>query len=388
MPGVKYELAQVISSGITGLSKQHGLSKHQLKVLRALVLCRTHFLGGHEMTCQCCGSIKYLYNSCRNRHCPKCGGIDRERWVTSREQDLLPVNYYHVVFTVPICLHPLFLFHPVKMYQLLFKTCWDVIDSFAQNPRWLGAKTGAVAILHTWTQLLDYHPHIHFILPAGGIDKNGKWKNAANHQNFLFPVKAMSEVFRAKFAKNLRLFALENKIIIRKQIFVQIFEKPWVVYAKEPFNGPKQVIKYLGKYTHRVAISNQRILKIENGKVTFSYRDRNMNYLKKTIAISVVDFLKRFIKHILPLGFQRIRHYGFLSSRLKTKALELLRRLMGLPKPIIEKKTWAEIVKTKWNIDPLICKYCGGKMTVTRLLHPLRAPPFILSPSTNNAILK
>jgi len=305
-------LGEVISRFLPDLLLKKGVSKHQLKVLRALADCRTPELGGSAMVCHDCGSVHYVLHSCRNRHClpsTRDQGIDKELWVEARKQELLPVKYFHVVFTVPHILLELFRFNREVMYSLLFEKSWETLCLFAKDPKLLGAQPGAIAILHTWDQQLRFHPHVHLIVPGGGIDKNGKWKSSKQNGDFLFDVKQMSAVFSARFAKKLRRLKQQGKI--NKFVPRNLIKKPWVVYAKQAFGSPESVVEYLGRYTHRVAISNARILKVTETHVTFSWCDRENGYQKKTETISGVEFLNRFLDHIVPPYFRRIRHLGF-----------------------------------------------------------------------------
>ena len=371
----KYELADVIKTFLCELSKKQGISNWQLYILDTLLQCRTASLGGHEDVCTQCGTITYSYNSCRNRHCPKCQGTDREKWIDAREADLLPVKYFHVVFTVPDVLHNLFLFHREELFNILFKTSWDVLKSFGGDPTWLGGQVGATAILHTWTQQLLFHPHIHLIVPAGGILTDGNWKNSRTGGDFLFPVGMLSDKFRGRFMAELRKWASHKNIVLRKSLRDKLFTNDWVVYAKQPFAGPKQVIEYLGRYTHRVAISNNRIKEITQNHVTFSYIDRNDNDTKKELTIKGSDFLQRFIMHILPYGFTRIRHYGFLSSRNKSKSLASIRKILKVRAPEKRVRSWVEIAMERWGINPFKCKECGGTKVFLRTIPKQRAPP-------------
>jgi len=311
----KYELASILRK------HEHQLpliiaNRWKQRTLFALARCRTAQMGGHIDRCDHtgCGKLHLSYNSCRNRHCPKCQGHLKERWIEAREQQVLKVPYFHVVFTVPDCLNALALQYPEQLYSTLFKVSWSVIRDFGNDPKHLGAKTGMIALLHTWGQNLSLHPHLHCIVPAGGMTKSGKWKQTKSKGKFLFPVKAMSSVFRARFVE-----ALAQKITIPAQIRKQLFAKRWVVYAKRPFYGPKQVIEYLGRYSHKVALSNHRIRDIQNGKVHFSAKDYRNGGRKTTIVLSEQEFIRRFALHVLPKGFTRIRHYGILSSSTKVE---------------------------------------------------------------------
>jgi len=292
------------------------LTVHQQKTLRALAQCRTAALGGHVDGCNACGNISISYNSCRNRHCPKCQGHKREEWIQKRAQDLLPCTYYHVVFTLPQELNALALHQPRVVYDALFVAVWATLHQFGSNA---DLQLGIIAILHTWGQNLSLHPHLHCIVPGGGINKEGKWKKQLRSNKYLFSVKALSKVFRARYVQQLRQRGVKDKTLIES-----LFQKDWVVYAKRPFGGPKQVIEYLGRYTHKVAISNHRIEEVNNDEVTFSYKDYKAGGAQKQMTLSNQEFTRRFALHILPPRFVRIRHYGILSSSWKRGKLQAL----------------------------------------------------------------
>ena len=302
------------------------------------------------------------YNSCRNRHCPKCQGEQREAWIQAREEELLPVPYFHVVFTLPDTINPLCLYAPAKVYNLLFKTAWSVMQSFAQDPKHLAAKPGMIAVLHTWGQNLSLHPHLHCIVPGGGVTQSGKWKTARSKGKFLFPVKAMSQVFRARFVCGLRKAFPDQP----KAFFDQLFDKPWVIYAKRPFLHPKAVVEYLGRYTHRIAISNHRLISLDNGQVTFRYKDYRKGAQPLHMTLSDQEFIRRFSQHILPKGLVRIRHYGFLSSSWKAKKLPDLQRALGLR---IASDNPPELVAYRK------CRECGIGTLHTMHMFFGRAPP-------------
>lgn len=373
------ELATVINNFLPLFNTKNKLPAYKLRALDALQKCRTEYMGGHIEACEDCGTIRVAYNSCRNRHCPKCGAIDKEKWVIAREADLLQVKYFHVVFTVPDKLNHLFINNQVVMYNLLFQSAWKVLKDFGETKRWIGGKIGATAILHTWGQNLHYHPHLHFIVPAGALMTGEKWKHSRSRGKYLFKVELLSDVFRARFVEQTR--RLEKEKQISGKVPGKLFEKEWAVYAKKPFGGPQQVINYLGRYTHRTAISNDRILKIDNKNVTFTWKDYRKNYEKQVTTLAGDEFLRLFCLHILPPGFTRIRHYGFLSSASKTKSLEIIRKALKPNAPASAKKeTWQEIVFKRMGIQPGICKYCGGRMVITQTIPNLflerqRAPP-------------
>ncbi len=321
-----HQLATAIANFLPTFNKNNRLPAYKLRVLNALQKCRTEYMGGHIEVCGCCGEIRTAYNSCRNRHCPKCGGIDKEKWIMAREADLLPVKYFHVVFTLPDKLNGLFLRNQVKMYNLLFAMVWDVLKDFGQTKKWMGGKIGATAILHTWGQNLSYHPHLHLIIPGGALMPDGSWSHSRNKGKYLFKVEQLSNVFRARFVGQLRLLLKEGEVQGVEP--PGLFDKDWVVYAKKAFGGPKQVVRYLGRYTHRTAISNDRVLEVNKDNVSFAWNDYKKGYAKQITTSPGEKFLHLFCQHILPPGFTRIRHYGFLSSASKTKSLKVIRKAL------------------------------------------------------------
>lgn len=326
-----FEVAGVIRALDKGV-EQIGLNVHQLRTLSAIEKCRTPALGGHVDVCTDCGITHISYNSCRNRHCPKCQGHKREEWIRKREADLLPCTYYHLVFTLPQQLNTLALHKPALVYDALFKSTWQTLSQFGKTAK---VRLGMIAVLHTWGQNLTLHPHLHCIVPGGGIDENGRWQKQIRNNKYLFPVKAMSKVFRAKYAQQLREAKVEDNKLIQS-----LFETDWVVYAKRPFGGPKQVIEYLGRYTHKVAISNHRITAITDTDVSFSYRDYRDDAKSKTLSLNHEEFVRRFAQHILPLRFVRIRHYGILSSTWKRGKLQGLQRDLKVKRPEAKVKTF------------------------------------------------
>jgi len=263
------DLADVIERFLPSCQLNHQLPSYKLRALNAILRCRTAYMGGHLEACQDCGVVRVAYNSCRNRHCPRCGAIDKERWVLAREADLLEVKYFHVVFTIPDKLNPLFIKNQRQLYNLLFTTSWRVLSSFGRDQKWIGGKMGATAILHTGGQRLNYHPHIHMIVPAGALMTNGKWKHSKSSGKYLFNTFQLANVFRARLVSQIRELLADKQI--EGSVPEGLFDKEWVVYAKQPFNGAGQVIRYLGRYTHRTAISNDRIEQVSDTHVTFSW---------------------------------------------------------------------------------------------------------------------
>ncbi len=367
-------LGEVVRQFLPALLKQRGATKHQLRTLWALSACRTPDLGGSAMACANCGSVHYVLHSCRNRHCPRCQGIDKELWIEARKHELLPVKYFHVVFTVPHSLLELFRFNRKLMYNLLFEKSWETLRMFAKDPKLLGAKPGAIAILHTWDQRLKFHPHVHFIVPAGGLTKDDQWKTTKQKGDFLFDVKQMSPVFSARFAKKLRQLKQQGKI--KKHVPRNLIEKPWVVYAKKAFGSPENVVEYLGRYTHRVAISNARIVKVTQTHVTFTWCDRKNAYEKKIETIGGVEFLKRFIDHIVPPYFRRIRHLGFLSTRNKRESRKQILLCLGKPVEENPKLSRAQVLELRFGErSQLKCRECGGELHLIETFARQRAPP-------------
>ena len=329
---------------------------HQEKTLRALSNCRTSALGGHIDACNGCGNLSISYNSCRNRHCPQCQGHKREEWIQKREQDLLPCTYYHVVFTLPEELNSLSIANPTLIYKTLFEAAWATLNQFGNTQ---GIQLGMIAILHTWGQNLSLHPHLHCIVPGGGINAQGKWRRKVRTDKYLFPVKALSKVFRAKFVASLRTSGIKDQNLID-----QLFTKNWVVYAKRPFGGPKQVIEYLGRYTHKVAISNQRIKEVTDQQVRFGYKDYRKGGEKKEMTLTNREFVRRFSLHILPGRFVRIRHYGILSSSWKRGKLQALQSDLKIKIPEVKPKT---LLKK--------CRCCKEGNLVTIAVFGQRGPP-------------
>ena len=306
-----YKVADVLNQESEHLNKLCSNS-WQERTLHALRKCRTQELGGHIDVCNCCKKLHISYNSCRNRHCPTCQGHKQNEWVQKRMTELLPVGYFHVVFTLPSELNKICLSHPKIAYSSLFKASWATLQNFADTPKHLGAKMGMISILHTWGQNMSLHPHLHCIVPGGGITKYGKWKQAKNKGKFLFPVKAISKVFRAKYVAELR----KQIPGLPQSLYDKLFSKNWIVYAKPPFSKPENVVEYLGRYTHKIAISNHRIRSInkDSKQITFSLKDYKQGGETKLLTLSYTEFIRRFSLHILPKGFTRIRHYGILSS--------------------------------------------------------------------------
>jgi hypothetical protein len=338
------ELAEVV--------QRHGhrlgaLSPEERRILRAIVSCRTAALGGHVQTCDHCHHQRIAYNSCRNRHCPKCRGSSCAKWMADRAKELLNVEYFHVVFTLPDTFNSLALSNKRVIYSVLFDAVAGTLLEVAANPKHLGAKIGFLAILHTWGQNLSLHPHLHCVIPGGGLSPDGsmglttggKW--IACRAGFFLPVRILSRVFRGKFIDSLKrawiagnLHGIESDGAFARLIDASV-KHDWVVYAKPPFGGPQQVLKYLARYTHRIAISNRRLVSIDNQSVTFRWKDYAHHNRPRTMTLDGAEFLRRFLMHAVPRGFMRIRHFGLLANRVRTKNLTICRQLIATPLPAI-----------------------------------------------------
>lgn len=322
------------------------LSHEQKKALRAIAICRTAALGGHVDQCDQCGYRKVSYCSCRNRHCPKCHGQARSQWLQQRATELLPVEYFHVVFTLPQLVAPLALQNQQLVYGLLFRAAAETLLQIAADPRHLGARIGFLTVLHTWGQNLHHHPHLHCVVPGGGIARDQRrW--ISSRRQFLFPVKALSRLFRGKFVAYLKTafrdgelgFHGELKSLADNENFVEWLNRAadteWVVYAKPPFGGPRQVLKYLARYTHRVAISNQRLVALEGGRVIFRWKNYARAGELATMSLKVEEFIRRFLLHVLPKGFVKVRHFGFLANRGRRENVVLCRKLLAASSSVL-----------------------------------------------------
>lgn len=342
----------------------HNLSSEQHKAMNAILNCRTSRLGGHIDACTNCGDSRISYNSCRNRNCPKCQTLAKERWIEVQKSNLLNVGYFHVVFTVPHELNSIILKNQRACYNLLFRCVSETLKELSEDKKYLDATIGFTSILHTWGQNLSFHPHIHCIVPAGGLTKIGEWRDSKN--KFFLPVRVLSRKFRGKF------LALLKQIIpdLEQDLLNICYNKEWVVYCKPPFKTASSVVEYLGRYTHRVAISNNRILKIENGVVHFKWRDYRDGNRWKVMALSADEFIRRFLMHILPHGFVKIRHFGFLSSRGKKHKLKLCKLLTKTK--IVEKSKLSavELITKLIGRNPAICPSCGSQKLIRTGLSP------------------
>jgi len=367
-------VAQIIRDyGDDFVQKFHPLKHHQ-RILNALKICRTAELGGHVERCDKCNHERISYNSCRNRHCPKCQNTNKEHWILARKADVLDCTYFHVVFTIPQELNAYCLKHPKELYEILFQASKETLFTFGNDQKHLGAQMGAISILHTWGQNLSLHPHVHIIVPGGGFTKGNEWKNSASNGDFLFPIKAMTKVYRGKFMDKFLRFLNEKSLPIELSLRRKLYDKNWVIYAKQPFKNAEGVVEYLGRYSHKIAISNHRIKAIEESKVTFSYKDYAHGSVTKIMKLEPKEFLRRFCMHILPPKFVKIRHYGFLASRAKVKLKIHQMKVGKLPDKTV-KLTYSEITKSQLGFDVEQCPCCKtGKMIVVQQFGA-NAPP-------------
>jgi Putative transposase/Transposase zinc-binding domain len=360
-----FEVADVLNAHWSRV--QHSsLNTWQLRTLDAVRRCRSASMGSHADGCTSCGHLRISYNSCRNRHCPKCQGRQREQWIQARQEELLPVAYFHVVFTLPDTLGKLCMHKPRAMYDMLFATAWSVLNSFGNDPKWLGAQAGMISILHTWGQTLTLHPHLHCIVPGGGLTRTGKWKSAKSNGKYLFNVKAMGIAFRGRFIAALKELLSRQ---MDKAFINALYKHNWVVYAKRPFTGPQSVVEYLGRYTHKIAISNHRLKGMDKAGVRFSYKDYKHGSVKKEMTLDAAEFIRRFSQHILPKGFVRIRHYGILSSTSKKVAGIIIKeQLPQAPKSVVTRPA-------PKPYNPNECPCCKKETMETIMRFNRRGPP-------------
>jgi hypothetical protein len=362
-----------------------------MKVMSAIETCRTAALGGHVEGCEDCGHVRIAYNSCRNRHCPKCQGAAAREWLAAREADLLPVGYFHVVFTVPAEIADIAFHNKAVVYDLLFRAASETMLTIAADPRHLGARIGITAVLHTWGSAMTHHPHIHMVVPGGGISLDGeRW--ISSRAAFLLPVRVLSKLFRRLFlarlielhtAGRIHFFGDQVELIQRRpflRTLAPLRKKTWVVYAKPPFAGPEAVLAYLSRYTHRIAISNRRLISFDETGVTFRYKDyrRDDAERQRTMTLAADEFIRRFLLHVLPKGFHRIRHYGLLASAGRKTNVARARKLLAVPALIETEEPGPE----PYSLPP--CPRCGGHMVVIEIFQGVaqaRAPPVPLRQS-------
>ncbi|MFT5731127.1 MAG: putative Zn-ribbon and HTH transcriptional regulator [Desulforhopalus sp.] len=371
------EVADIFSRYGQEYRQNNFLSGQQSRAMRHIETCRTAALGGHIEACNECGYTQHAYNSCRDRHCPKCQTLVKEKWLSNRKAELLPCPYFHNVFTLPHKLNPLILANKRVLLALLFTAVKETLQLFARDPQWrLVGQLGFISVMHTWNQKLMDHYHLHCIIPAGALSFDKKrWIGARN--KYLFRVQSLALEFKKRYLQKLEKSYQQNKLCFHgraspfankhafKQLLKTVRDKQWITYSKQPFGGPEQVLEYLGRYTHRVAISNNRIVSIHAGKVTFSYRDRSDENKEKKVTVKAEEFIRRFLLHILPHGFMKIRYYGFLAHTNKKMAIPLLRKLIDPGAKIAEKivETIQEIMLRLTGVDITLCPECGlGEM--------------------------
>ncbi len=383
------EVADVVRQHGEAFLARYGatLSGTQQRALRDIATCRTALLGGHTTQCDHCGHKESSYNSCRNRHCPKCHGAAQLHWLAGREREVLDVPYVHVVFTLPHTLSPLALQNPRVLYSLLFHSVTRTLQDIGGDPRHLGAELGGLAVLHTWGQQLHHHPHLHCVLPAGGLAPDGtRWVPC--RPRFFLPVQVLSRRFRHLFLDALRHAATQGDLTFAgacqplatpqawHQFLATLHTTEWVVYAKEPLRTPQHVLKYLARYTHRVAITNQRLVALENGQVTFRWKDYKRGQQLRTMTLDAMEFLRRFVLHVLPRGFQRIRHFGFLANRVRQVKLAQCRTLLRQTTPAVPigaDRHCADDAEPAGETSP-VCPVCHqGYLRLVETLHPHRA---------------
>jgi len=384
----KIEVADVFCRHGDQYCQKHRMSPEQFKVLNLIKICRTSALGGHLEQCDCCGYQRPAYNSCRNRHCPKCQILAKETWLNDRRSELLPCGYFHLVFTLPHEPNALILDNKKQLLGLLFKTAADVLKCFAKDRKWrLEGKVGFIGVLHTWSQTLLDHFHLHCLVPAGVLTfDETKWIKARG--TYLFKTQSLAKAFKHRYIQQLIALYESGRLEFTGQttalacpdgfgrLVDSLRKKDWIVYAKRPFAGPQQVLDYLGRYTHRVAISNNRIVSMQNDTVTFTYRDRADDNRQKHMTLAACEFIRRFLLHVLPDGFVKIRYFGFLAHRNKKRCIALVRKLIDPDAQPIEKldETAVEMMQRLTGIDITCCPQCGkGKMVATMPLSKIAA---------------
>lgn len=386
--GRRVELADLVRAHGAAYRQAHRLTRGQHRALRAIGACRTAALGGHTETCDHCGALRIAYNSCRNRHCPKCQTLAKERWLAARRAELLPVEYFHVVFTLPHALNPLAQGNPRVLYGLLFAAARATLAAFGGDPRHLGGEVGGIAILHTWGQTLEQHLHLHCVVPGGALARDGtRWRPAK--RGFLFPVRALARVFRGKYLAGLQQAFNQEALRFAggvtplaepgafRQFLTTLRAAAWVVYAKPPFAGPTQALEYLGRYTHRVAISNDRLVNVEAGQVRFRWKDYARGNRVKTMALPAEEFLRRFLLHVLPAGFVRIRHFGLLANRGHAAKLARCRALLAArpPETPAAPEPVAALMRRLTGVDITRCPVChAGRLRIVAVLRPGQIP--------------
>lgn len=384
-----YGVAQIIKAYLPQMDKTK-MSLQHIKILSAIQNCRTAELGGHIDQCNACGHLRISYNSCRNRHCPKCQGLNKEMWIIQQEDMLLPLAYYHVVFTLPDIVNLLCMYNPREMYDLLFESAWHTLKTLAADPQWIGAKTAATMILHTWSQNLSMHPHLHCIVPNGGLTKKGQWQfPKKGKSNFLFPVAAMRRLFKGYYMQHL-IEMIKNEQLFIPQGYLDkyggkvqwrklLYKKEWVVFTKKPFSKSMHVIDYLGRYSHRVAITDNRIVRSDKEYIYFQWKDYKQGNKKKIMRLKGTEFIRRLQLHFLPPHYRKIRHFGLVANAAKKKSIALARKSLGLKSKQLmnkqERKALA-VMRLLGITDLNDCKQCqNGQMKIIFGINKNRPPP-------------
>ena len=390
----KNTVASAITAFRDELEQQNKITSRQKGIFTTLQQCRTPALGGHVEACPECGHMQTGWNSCRNRHCPTCNNIKRERWILARRSEMLPVDYFHVVFTLPDLLNDLCLHQPKFLYDLLFRSAWATMQQFASNHRHLGAKTGMISVLHTWGQNIQLHPHVHCLVPGGGLTKQGKWRSVKARGKYLFPVKALSKVFRGKFCDGLIKLEASGKIKLdtsfdpKKKYLHPLYKNRWVVFAKRPVRPGEKTLEYLGRYVHKVAIGNSRIKSIDDKNVTFSWFDYRTSKPQE-MALEGDEFVRRWGMHILPEGFVKVRYYGICSNRTKEPVRLAVYDYLDLePPPIKKGLKWVEVYLEVYGKSPLVCPACEqADLVRVQILPPIRDGPSRIRPYNPHAVM-
>ena len=368
----KADLAQVVKSFGKSYLKSNALSPQQTKVLHNIVRCRTASLGGHKDVCNHCDKVQYSYNSCGDRHCPKCQHSKQVKWIDKLKKEALPVSHYHVIFTVPHCLNAICLWNKKLYFKILFQSVWETLRSFGYTH--YGVESGAIAVLHTWGQNLSLHPHVHCIVPSAGVDLKGNWKHIGKDDKYLYPVKQLSAAFKGKFLDHLKRALKKYKNVSFDMQINDAYRKNWVVYCEAPMAGVNQVIKYLGQYTHRIAISNQRILAIQGNEVHFLAKDYRDNATIKKVSLQGKEFLRRFTQHVLPKGFMRIRRYGIYNATTIRNFKKPFAQVASSFEVLLATKKKELALATEF-LEANCCPFCKkGKMITVKLLPKIRSP--------------
>ena len=357
------KIQKILNIGLEKYEKEHKIIAYKKRVIEAIKDCKTANIGAHKYVCDECGHEEIAYNSCRNRHCPNCQTGKKLKWIEARKEEVLNIKYYHIVFTIPSELYGIAIQNQEKIYKIMFKASAETLQELAKDEKYLGGEIGFFSILHTWGQNLMYHPHIHLVVTGGGLTEIGKW--VEKEEDFFIPVKVMSRVFRGKFLSYMKREKIDfygkqkylNNPVIYNDFIQSLYNKEWIAYCKEPFKNAECVIQYLGRYTHRVAISNERIIKVEGEEVTFKWRDYKDNKMKE-MTVNIQEFIRRFLLHILPPHFMKIRYYGILGNRNKKKKL-LKCKILTRTKIYIKKQLpTLELLKQTLGKDFNLCPQC------------------------------